>query len=136
MRGRKPKPTVLKLIAGNPGHRPLNENEPKVVIVDGLPEPPKWLKTKGARDEWGIQIKYLSENKILGENELAMLADYCFLHGEFVKDARDRRVMHASLIGQMRALRAELGIGPSARSRIKAGSGKKEGKLSKYIKGA
>lgn len=28
-RGRKPKPTAAKELAGNPGHRPLNENEPK-----------------------------------------------------------------------------------------------------------
>lgn len=28
-RGRKPKPTALKELAGNPGHRPLNENEPR-----------------------------------------------------------------------------------------------------------
>ncbi len=29
MRGRKPKPTALKLVSGNPGHRPLNTREPK-----------------------------------------------------------------------------------------------------------
>jgi hypothetical protein len=28
MRGRKPKPTRLKLVAGNPGKRPLNPREP------------------------------------------------------------------------------------------------------------
>ena len=28
MRGRKPKPTVLKLLDGNPGKRPLNDREP------------------------------------------------------------------------------------------------------------
>ena len=27
-RGRKPKPTALKILEGNPGKRPLNENEP------------------------------------------------------------------------------------------------------------
>ena len=29
MRGRKPKPTKLKLVQGNPGKRPLNTDEPK-----------------------------------------------------------------------------------------------------------
>ncbi|MGH7717148.1 MAG: phage terminase small subunit P27 family, partial [Vulcanimicrobiaceae bacterium] len=29
MAGRKPKPTHLKLVAGNPGKRPPNENEPQ-----------------------------------------------------------------------------------------------------------
>ena len=28
-RGRKPKPTNLKVLEGNPGQRPLNDNEPK-----------------------------------------------------------------------------------------------------------
>ena len=28
-RGRKPKPTALKVLEGNPGGRPLNLNEPK-----------------------------------------------------------------------------------------------------------
>ena len=28
-RGRKPKPTALKMLEGNPGKRPLNEYEPK-----------------------------------------------------------------------------------------------------------
>ena len=28
-RGRKPTPTAIKLLEGNPGKRPLNANEPK-----------------------------------------------------------------------------------------------------------
>lgn len=33
MRGRKPKPTHLKLLEGNPGHRPINGAEPKPSLV-------------------------------------------------------------------------------------------------------
>jgi phage terminase small subunit len=29
VRGRKPKPTILKIVAGNPGKRHLNTREPK-----------------------------------------------------------------------------------------------------------
>jgi len=29
MRGRRPKPTRLKMLTGNPGKRPLNGNEPR-----------------------------------------------------------------------------------------------------------
>ena len=29
MRGRRPKPTRLKLLTGNPGKRPLNDDEPQ-----------------------------------------------------------------------------------------------------------
>jgi hypothetical protein len=38
MRGRKPTPTTLKLMAGNPGKRPLNRHEPKpVTSIPHLP---------------------------------------------------------------------------------------------------
>ena len=30
-RGRKPKPTALQVLEGNPGKRPLNENEPMIM---------------------------------------------------------------------------------------------------------
>lgn len=40
-RGRKPKPTHLKVLQGNPGHRPLNDMEPKP--VGDLTEPPGWM---------------------------------------------------------------------------------------------
>ena len=38
MRGRKPTPTHLKLVRGNPGKRPLNASEPKPQLT--LPSPP------------------------------------------------------------------------------------------------
>ena len=41
MRGAKPKPTHLKLLAGNPGKRPLNRNEPQP--QGDLHDAPDWL---------------------------------------------------------------------------------------------
>ncbi len=41
MQGRKPKPTHLKLLAGNPGKRPLNQSEPKP--EGDLFDCPDWL---------------------------------------------------------------------------------------------
>jgi phage terminase small subunit len=123
MRGRKPKPTILKLLTGNPGKRPLNNNEPEPILINGAVVPPKYLEG-AALEEWNVQSAYLTSNRILGENELSLLANYCYLHGEFVKDAECRRIMNAALIGQMRALRAELGIGPSVRSKFVSGKPK------------
>ena len=40
-RGRKPKPTHLKVLAGNPGKRPLPKNEPKPKPI--APRCPQWL---------------------------------------------------------------------------------------------
>jgi len=41
MKGRKPTPTSLKILADNPGHRPINKNEPSGVV--SIPEPPAHL---------------------------------------------------------------------------------------------
>ena len=49
MRGRKPKPTWLKVIGGNPGRRPLNYAEPKP--EGDLSVPPDWL-TPSQRSVW------------------------------------------------------------------------------------
>ena len=40
-RGRKPKPTAMKILEGNPGKRPLNPFEP--VPVKGDIKCPDWL---------------------------------------------------------------------------------------------
>ena len=49
MRGRKPKPTVLKLLDGNPGKRTINDREP--TAAGGIPELPDWLDDE-AKAEW------------------------------------------------------------------------------------
>ena len=48
-RGRKPKPTAIKILEGNPGKRQLNKYEPS---PDKLaPECPDWLSEE-AKAEW------------------------------------------------------------------------------------
>lgn len=47
MRGRKPKPTNLKLLEGNPGKRPLPANEPKPRPIS--PKCPAWLNREAKR---------------------------------------------------------------------------------------
>jgi len=55
MKGRKPKPTHLKLVAGNPGKRRLNENEPH---PEGeLSDPPEWL-TPEQKEGWRYAIEH------------------------------------------------------------------------------
>lgn len=41
-KGRKPKPTAMKMLEGNPGKRPLNLKEP--VPEKKLPKCPDWLE--------------------------------------------------------------------------------------------
>jgi phage terminase small subunit len=44
MKGRKPQPTYLKILKGNPGHRPLPQGEPAPPIADVCPGPPEELR--------------------------------------------------------------------------------------------
>lgn len=48
-RGRKPKPTAMKELEGNPGKHPLNTSEPKP--TKKAPACPKWLEPE-AKKEW------------------------------------------------------------------------------------
>ena len=49
MAGRKPKPTAIKKLEGNPGKRKLNTQEP--IPAKGMPECPEWLMPE-AKKEW------------------------------------------------------------------------------------
>jgi phage terminase small subunit len=126
MRGPKPVPSNVKRFKGNPGKRPLNEKEPQSELVSSVPKPPAWLKTADAKRIWQEQVEFLIKNRILGKNEQDLLASYCFLQAEFIREAKTGRTPNASLVSQMRALAATFGIGPAERSRIKTGNGKEE----------
>ena len=72
--GRKPKPVVLKLITGNPGRRPLNEDEPRPPAA--IPDAPAHL-TPVARQEWDRLAPGLYLVGILTELDRAVLSAYC-----------------------------------------------------------
>jgi len=74
MRGRKPKPTHIKAITGNPGKRPLNRNEP--VPENAIPECPPELSER-ARREWDRLVGELSKLRLITNLDRAALATYC-----------------------------------------------------------
>jgi P27 family predicted phage terminase small subunit len=74
MRGRKPIPTTLKLIRGNPGHRPPPAGEPKPMAT--IPKCPRHLN-KEARAEWRRMAKVLDELGILTIIDKAVFVSYC-----------------------------------------------------------
>lgn len=125
MKGRKPLPVAIKDFRGRPGHRPINREAPEPLLVDQAITPPRWLKGEAKR-EWYRQIGSLTSNRVLGENEISLLASYCYLQGQFIEEVKAKRTMTAALITQMRGLAAEFGIGPSSRSRIKKGNEQKD----------
>jgi P27 family predicted phage terminase small subunit len=74
MRGRRPKPTRLKVLSGNPGKRPLNSDEPKPEIA--IPDCPPELGPL-AQKEWQRLAGELISLRILTNLDRAALAAYC-----------------------------------------------------------
>ena len=70
MRGRKPKPTSVKIFEGNPGKRRLNLNEPPPVA--SAPAPPKHL-AKDEKSVWRMLTKELMAGGVLTRLDLASL---------------------------------------------------------------
>lgn len=78
--GRKPKPTAIKRLTGNPGGRPLPKDEahPEVCI----PDCPDWL-TVEAKEEWARITVQLEQLGLLTKMDLAALAAYCQAFGRW-----------------------------------------------------
>lgn len=74
MRGRRPKPTRVKVLTGNPGKRPLNRDEPRP--EPAIPECPPELGPV-ARREWDRLAGELGKLKLLTTLDRAALAAYC-----------------------------------------------------------
>ncbi len=73
-RGRKPDPTKLKLLKGNPGKRAIkNEPEPEVCI----PDPPDHLDDV-AVGEWNRIAPQLEQLGLLSDIDMVALAMYCW----------------------------------------------------------
>jgi P27 family predicted phage terminase small subunit len=85
MRGRKKKPTVIKLVTGNPGRYPLNKKEPKPEA--GCPEAPEWLSEK-AKTAWPRVAQMLVDMGVLAVNDALGLEALCEAYAE-VREARE-----------------------------------------------
>jgi P27 family predicted phage terminase small subunit len=129
-RGRPPKPTALKVLEGNPGKRPLNQNEPKP--EKKAPNCPSWL-LPDAKKEWRRLSKELEAMGLLTRIDMAAFAGYCqayarwkeaeeFIskHGSILKTASGyiQQIPQVSIaqqnLKQMRNFCSELGLTPSA----------------------
>lgn len=71
VQGRKPKPTALKLLAGNPGKRAINKDEPK--LRPAIPSCPRELSLRVKR-EWRKLAVQLYEAGVLTEIDRIALA--------------------------------------------------------------
>ena len=86
--GRKPKPTNLKVLEGNRGHRsinglrPINKDEPKPELI--APECPDWL-LDDAKEEWKRMSIKLERIGMLTSVDGAAFAGYCQSYAKWKK---------------------------------------------------
>lgn len=71
--GRKPKPTALKILEGNPGRRELNPNEPDIRIVPTKPS--AVAMDEIASNEWD-RITAVMPDGVYTAGDEAVLAEY------------------------------------------------------------
>lgn len=110
-RGPPPLPSATKKARGNPGKRPLPENEPDPTASTGT-EVPEYL-TDAAKKEWPAIVRQLVDANVLAVMDERALAKYCELHVQYIKarDAfnRHRTPVYTTHTGSL-AIRPEWGL--------------------------
>lgn len=143
-RGRRPKPTQLKVVAGT--ERPGRKNHAEPVLAPSIPSVPSHLSAE-AKAEWRRVCKEMFSAGILSELDRGGLAAYCQAYGRWVqaekaltrmaeKDTSNFGLMIKTTSGNaiqnplvgsankamadMMRYATEFGMTPSARTRISA----------------
>ena len=138
MAGRRPKPTALKLVTGNPGKRAINKKEPKPKRL--IPSCPAYLST-ASKVAWGRLSVLLDRMGVLTEADAAALERLCDCYGDILicresliadgwtyktVDAQGNTLIKGnpaatqlrSADSQFKAYLIEFGLTPSARSKV------------------
>jgi P27 family predicted phage terminase small subunit len=135
MRGRKSKPTQLKVLQGNPGKRPLNSDEPAFPALQS--DCPEHL-VKASAKEWDRMKGLFASHNVFTEADRSALTAYCTVWGRWLEadgNVRKSGMLVKSPSGyaiqnpwlsiankafdQMTKLMTEFGMTPSSRSCVK-----------------
>lgn len=92
MRGRKPTPTALKLVNGNPGRRPIGKTVQPAVEPPPCPD----HLSADAKDEWKRTLPILLDLRVLSAIDMAALAMYCQSYARWVHAERKIAELEAS----------------------------------------
>jgi phage terminase small subunit len=114
VKGRRPKPSLLKLVTGNPGKRPVNRAEPKPAS-GGLPTTPGELADE-SKIEWRRVAQALHRLGLLTRVDRAALAAYCQVYRADARRASAGRDGRARP-GDRRAADQDVGQPDSANKR-------------------
>lgn len=138
MAGRRPTPTELKLVRGNPGKRPLNKKEP--LPAKRIPSTPAHLTDEG-QVAWGRLTVLLDRMGVLTEADGFALERLCDCYSEILAlrelvDANGRTYETTSTQGELvikanpavamladadrrfKSYLVEFGLTPAARSKV------------------
>ncbi|MHA6305693.1 phage terminase small subunit P27 family [Hafnia paralvei] len=136
-RGRKPKPSKRKMLAGNPGKRAVNQNEPQFTAITKA-DPPEWFD-EISRTMWETVIDELCSQQLLHVTDLHNVVVFCSAYrnwqtaqqevmkmGITVKDEKGTKKNPAltaanEAIRQMVTVGSLLGLDPSSRQRLCGG---------------
>ncbi len=148
-KGRKPKPSKVHALHGNPGKRSRNTKEPKPEVV--VPGPPEHLSEEAVR-EWNRVTPELKALGIISDIDRNALAAYCQCYarwvaseeklakyGEIVKSPNGYPMQSPYLgiantaLKFMRDFAIEFGMTPSSRSRVSTTTEPSRGKLARFL---
>ena len=152
MAGRRPKPTHLKVVTGNPGKRKLNENEPQPVRE--IPSPPAHL-TDWGKVAWGKLTVLLDGMGVLTVADVFALERLCDIYadilqlritiadegrtytvqteGGFLIKPNPAVAMLADADRRFKSYLVEFGLTPAARTKVKVNGGKEEDPLQEFF---
>lgn len=141
MRGRKPHPTRLQVLRGNPGRRPLNPDEPQLPVAgDDFDTVPELLAPDDvAAAEWRRLAPLLREARIITQADrnalIAACQQWSVYQDALVQAPKHRRVLRSpndypipnpfipianKALVHCERLWESLGLTPSARARVTA----------------
>lgn len=137
-RGRKPKPTAKKELAGNPGKRALNKAEPEFSRITDV-DPPAWLSARAAV-VWRMVVPELLRESVLALTDLHNVEAFCTAYsnwrlaqdsvetfGIVVQSSQGSPIKNPALTAANEAMRqmvtfgSMLGLDPASRTRIIGG---------------
>ena len=149
-RGRKPKPSFLKILDGNPSRRPFNADEPKP--RRGIPDPPEVLQGR-AIEEWNRITIILDDCGAITHADMSLLAVYCqawdhwYDATEKLQQARPLTNgksgfpvvsplmrLHVMATATLRMAWQELGLSPTSRVRLRADISPPKDSLEEFLR--
>ena len=146
------KPTALKILEGNPGKKPLPQNEPKPAPI--MPDPPTWLDAEGKKfwETYGPKLNLLG---LLTEIDGPAFTAICERYALYVKcvktlkkkglimetesgyeQQRPEVSIAKNALADVKAFLTEFGMTPSSRSRIDLKIEKDEDTMESLLSGA